>query len=163
MLTSEDGKYAAIYNEYQTGIYDITTGEKIGQINGRPLTSGWGRDYYPVFSSDKILIKVSNEVVEVWSLGEAERITSITGLDWLGYYDVFDVSPDGRLLAGGKSSRGEGNMVDVVDLSTGELLHSFLAGSDYFSHGMLLEFSKDSQQLITSSIFGQVILWDTPH
>lgn len=161
-VTSEDGKYILLYDQYQTRVYDTTTGEEIGKITGTPLQSGWNRDFYPAFSQNKVLI--NNGIVEVWDIEKIEKIVSITGFDnWLNYYDIFDVSPDGKLLAGSKSKHGEGNMVDVVDLSTGEFLYSFLAGTDFFAHGILFEFTRDSQQLLTSSNFGQVILWNTPH
>lgn len=95
---------------------------------------------------------------------KVEKTISITGFDdWLDSYDIFDVSPDGKLLAGSKSKHGEGSQVDVVDLSTGQLLYSFLTGPEYFSYGTLFEFTHDSQKLLTSSRFGQVILWNTSH
>ena len=162
IVTSEDGKYILLFNQYQTRVYDITTGEEIGKITGTPLQSGWSRDFYPTFSHNKVLI--NNGIIEVWDIEKVEKTVSITGFDnWLDYYDIFDVSPDGKLLAGSKSKYGEGNQVDVVDLSTGKLLYSFLAGTHHFAHGILFEFTKDSQQLLISSHFGQIILWNTPH
>lgn len=162
IVTSEDGKYILLFNQNQTRVYDITTGEEIGKITGTPLQSGWSRDFYPTFSNNKVLI--NNGVVEVWDIEKVEKTVSITGFEnQLSYYDIFDVSPDGKLLAGSKSKYGEGSQVDVVDLSTGKLLYSFLTGPEYFSHGTLFEFTHDSQQLLTSSYFGQVILWDTSH
>jgi WD40 repeat protein len=162
ILTSEDGKYILLFNQNQTRVYDLTTGEEIGKITGTPLQSGWGRDFYPAFSHNKVLI--DNGIIEVWDIEKVEKKVSITGFDdWLDYYDIFDVSPDGKLLAGSKSRHGEGSVIDVVDLSTGKLLYSFLAGAEFFAHGILFEFTQDSQQLISSSIFGQIILWNTPH
>lgn len=161
-VTSDDGTYILIFNEYQTRVYDITTGEEIGQMAGTPLRSGWSRDFYPTYSDNKVLIL--NGVIEVWNLEKIERTVSITGFDdRLGDYDIFDVSPDGELLAGSKSKQGEGSVIDVVDLSTGELLYSFLAGSGNSVYGLLFEFTQDSQQLLSSSIFGQIILWNTQH
>lgn len=162
IVTSEDGKYILLFNQNQTIVYDITTGEEIGRITGTPLQSGWSRDFYPTFSNNKVLIQ--NGIIEVWDIGKVEKTVSITGFDdWLDYYDIFDVSPDGKLLAGSKSKHGEGSQVDVVDLSTGQLLYSFLTGPEYFSYGTLFEFTHDSQKLLTSSRFGQVILWNTSH
>lgn len=162
MVTSEDGRYILLFNQNQTRVYDMTTGGEIGKITGVPLHSGWSRDFYPTFSHNKVLI--DNGIIEVWDLEKIERTVSITGFDdWLDSYDIFDVSPDGQLLAGSKSKYGEPDLVDVVDLSTGELLYSFLAGSHHFAHGILFEFTQDSQQLLTSSRFGQVILWNTSH
>ena len=162
MVTSDDGKYVLLFNQNQTRVYDITTGEEIGKITGTPLQSGWSRDFYPTFSQNKVLI--DNGIIEVWDVEKIEKTVSITGFDdWLDSYDIFDISPDGQLLAGSRSRHGEGSVIDVVDLSTGELLYSFLAGPEYFSHAVLFEFTHDSQKLLTSSHFGQVILWNVSH
>ncbi|NWG08665.1 MAG: WD40 repeat domain-containing protein [Chloroflexi bacterium] len=161
-MTNDDGKYILLFNQNQTRVYDITTGEEIGRIAGTPLRSRWSRDFYPVFSHNKVII--DNGIIEVWDIEKVEKTVSITGFDeWLDSYDIFDVSPDGKLLAGSKSKHGEGSQVDVVDLSTGQLLYSFLTGPEYFSYGTLFEFTHDSQRLLTSSRFGQVILWNTSH
>lgn len=135
-------------------VWDIATGQKIGELEGNDLQVVEGISFSPdgkwIAAADtdgKVRLWDAITFAEVHRFGSGETI--MFGLAF---------SPDGsRLAASSSTNLGQAGKVTIWDLSSREELLSFYAHANLI---LDIEFSPDSTRLATTSLDGKAKIWD---
>ncbi|HEX2111120.1 MAG TPA: PQQ-binding-like beta-propeller repeat protein [Gaiellaceae bacterium] len=145
---SPDGTTLATASEYGVRLWDATTGESLGEIEG---TSG-AHDL--VFSADGATIasaRVREGGAEVWDVASRTSIATVPGTRFTDLSVA--LSPDGQTLAVG----GFDTFVRLWDVRSGKLVHELDQGGN---GAFTLEFSPDGRTLAISGFEPVASLWD---
>jgi WD40 repeat protein len=162
---SKDSRFLSGIEYGQAEVWDLASGKVIfqtGEYNGN-------RMFCTAISPDGKHIVAGGEkrVVEIFEIQGGRNILTLKGylnqvderllshsyMYWVALINEAKLSPDGKLIAVGRS----GNNVRLIDFSTGKVTRT-LAG--HKSMVISLSFSKDGKLLATGGLDGQAIVWD---
>jgi WD40 repeat protein len=93
-----------------------------------------------------------NKTIKLWDAGSGEVLGTFEDTSWV---NAFAISPNGTLLASGRSSGASNSTINLWDTSSGELLGTF----EEVSLVKALAFSPDGKLLALGS-YNTVKLWD---
>ena len=147
MALSPDGSLLATSGRWDLNLWDVSTGKRLQTLTG----DGKEEVSSVKFSPDGSLLAISwtNETTSLWDVNTGERLQTLTGAARVWF------SPDGSLLAGVNSRRGE--YIGLWDVATGEHLQSFIGGGVGY-----ITFNSDGSLLVHTGYFWREVNTDRP-
>ena len=155
---SSDGSMFAYCTESEIVVWDVTTSKekKIIPIKSSMLS------FLDLNSDFNILAKADTDgIINLWNVDTGDEINKLKnqyiidgyGKDFIRQILQIAISPDGRILAGGRAD----GVINVWDITTGNRIKTL---NGHVGDVTYLKFSPDGQTLVSSGIDGTTLLWD---
>jgi WD40 repeat protein len=135
-------------------VWDAATGREVGSL---PPAKMWPAAFALVKSGDAVVTSEPEDGTNNTSV----RVFTFPGLKLTREFAVTSaqvqcISPDGKLVVGYGSNRGEGWIAEIWEVATGKRLHTWTTGQQEIRHQT---FTPDGKHLVTGGD-KSVRLWD---
>jgi WD40 repeat protein len=136
----------------EISVFDVNTGDSILSLMYNP-----GRYVNAVFAPDGSRLALSSdERISILDIPSGERLFDLATLSSVGI-DAMNFSPDGQTLATGDANK---QFIRLWDVQTGELIRKIQFSSEESPYVFDLEWSQDSNFLVSADNYANIILWD---